>query len=792
MTLQKTLKSICFISLFLIPFFPLIVANPFFFPFITGKAFYFRILVELAFVSWIVLAFIDARYRPKFTALTIGITIFALVALLADLLGVNPLRSIWSNFERMEGWLVIAHLWAFFMVISNVFNNGEGGRKNWHNWFLVNLGVASTIGMYSLLQLAEVVAIHQGSARIDASLGNAAYLAVYMLFSVWIASYLFITLKNKMSIKPDAKNIWIYWITIIASLIIYAMLSTSSDTNEFFSAFSLFISSHPWIFIGGLFIVALAILHPYHVLPIFFSFLIFQTQTRGTILGLIGGILLALALYAIFAKKEAKKSRMFSGGIIIAIIILGITFWANRDASFIQNNATLNRLATISWNENKTQARGYIWPMAVSGALERPIFGWGQENFNYIFNQNYEPRMWSQEQWFDRAHSVYLDWFVASGFVGLFAYLALYILFIVVIWKRSNLTIAEKSVLTGLIAGYAIHNIFVFDNIASYVFFFALLGFASSLSNSKYATNSKIAKKIDQAKFSKDAIEYVVAPIVLVFLVAGLYFLNIRPIQANTRLISALSACYNPAQAQTELFTKALETNVYTANQEIREQVLSCSSKVINGQTPNQLKEDFFVFAKQQIEAQTTITPNDARMFVIGGSFLSSYSINDSLPLIEKAHELTPAKQSVNFLLANTYLNIGKKDEAIELLKTTYESDPSYGEAKSQYIVGLIVVDKEKEARDLFASSSPELFETNQVARAYSVAKKYPKAIALYKKLIANDSSDVQLKGQLAEVQFQAGMLSASIETLKGIAKDHPETKAQVDDAIKKIQEGIK
>src|SRR5438067_1555678 len=112
-------------ALFLIPIFPLIVANSYFFPFITGKAFYFRVLVEIAFASWVILAFLDARYRPRLNALSISVTVFAVVALIADLFGVNPIRSFWSNYERMEGWIAVVHLWMFYIVTTSLFGSSS-------------------------------------------------------------------------------------------------------------------------------------------------------------------------------------------------------------------------------------------------------------------------------------------------------------------------------------------------------------------------------------------------------------------------------------------------------------------------------------------------------------------------------------------------------------------------------------------------------------------------------------------------------------------------------------------
>ena len=44
-----------------------------------------------------------------------------------------------------------------------------------------------------------------------------------------------------------------------------------------------------------------------------------------------------------------------------------------------------------------------------------------------MFAEHYDPRMYKQEPWFDRAHNVFFDWFVAGGVLGLVAYLALYL-----------------------------------------------------------------------------------------------------------------------------------------------------------------------------------------------------------------------------------------------------------------------------------------------------------------------------------------------------------------------------
>ena len=110
-------------------FIPLYVENRLFFPFITGKAFAFRILVEIIFALWLMLILRDKRYAPKFSWLLVGVTAFTAFILVADFAGMNPLRSLWSNSERMEGWVMIVHLWAYFIAVTSIFGSGEEGRR---------------------------------------------------------------------------------------------------------------------------------------------------------------------------------------------------------------------------------------------------------------------------------------------------------------------------------------------------------------------------------------------------------------------------------------------------------------------------------------------------------------------------------------------------------------------------------------------------------------------------------------------------------------------------------------
>ncbi len=728
--MTKFLRTTGLGLVFLTAFIPLYVNNGLFFPFITGKAFAFRIIVEIAFAFWVLLAIRDKKYAPRFSWLTVAVTAFAIVVLIADLAGFNPLRSIWSNFERMEGWITIIHLWAFFIITTGIFGQGEEGRRNWHNFFKVSLFAAGLVGIYGFVQLFGGAEIHQGSTRIDASLGNAAYMAVYMLIHAFIAFYMALVNHGKM------KKEFIWW---------------------------------------------------YTALGVIFGFLVFETATRGTILGLVGGILLALGIFAVWGKGESKKARGISAGVIALIILLALALVGAKDTSFVKNSETLNRLATISWNENKSQARGYIWPVAVRGIFENPktaIIGVGQENFNYLFNSHYNPEMWSQEQWFDRAHSVFLDWLVAGGVIGFLVYLSLFVLAIRGIWK-SELTFKEKCLLTGLFVGYGIHNIFVFDNLASYMLFFTMLGFVHTLTAGKAFSWFEAS---DTPSENKVVIrDYIYLPAVVILLLLSLYFINVRTLQANTRLIKAMTMCGAGTPSAT-LYKEALDFNQYTANQEIREQLLSCAAAVIAGNNSQEATASFYNLALLETSRQSEATPNDARGYVIAGTFFNNITDwENGRKFLEKANELSPNKQSLIAELATNYINTGKTKEALVLLEKAYLSAPENENIKAVYGSVLVLAGEEAKAQELF-KDTPDFWTSPRIINVYIKSKQYAKAAAIVKSLIAKDPQNMQYYGLLSSIYYQSGDIASTIATLETIKAKFPLTKDQIDATIAELR----
>jgi tetratricopeptide (TPR) repeat protein len=80
-----------------IPLLPLYVSTSLLFPYVTGRNFAFRILIELLLVPSAALVWLTRTQRRSPSPTTVALLVFALWIALADALGANPYRSVWST-----------------------------------------------------------------------------------------------------------------------------------------------------------------------------------------------------------------------------------------------------------------------------------------------------------------------------------------------------------------------------------------------------------------------------------------------------------------------------------------------------------------------------------------------------------------------------------------------------------------------------------------------------------------------------------------------------------------------
>jgi O-antigen ligase/tetratricopeptide (TPR) repeat protein len=750
-SLFYTTVGLLFVALFI----PLFVSNSLFFPFITGKNFAFRIIVELAALLWVILMLRDKSYRPKFSWLSVAIAIFVAVVGVADILSSNPIKSFLSNFERMEGWITLAHLLLYYLVLTSVFRTWAF----WKRFFQTSVAVSLIVCIWGFMQLAGAAAIHQSVSRLDASFGNATYLAIYMLF------HIFITVILLAHHLKDSKN------------------RDSRSSNAWYK---------DWV------------VYTYAIMAIVQAIVLFFTATRGSILGLIGGFMMVAILVAI-TERENKTLRKISIGVLVAIVALIGLFLLTKNTSFVKNNEVLGRIASISATDNTTKARFMIWGMAWQGVTQDAkhfVIGWGQESYNYIFNKYYNPGMYGQEQWFDRSHDIIFDWLTAAGVLGLLSYLSILAITLYSLWRKSNLSRLEKSLITGLLAGYFFHNLFVFDNIVSYVMFFTILAYVHSSIDPVpllHEKNNK-AKEVDETESSMRYAGMILATIVFI---AVFYQYGYKPISANLTLIAAItqtqlvSASSTPAIVYTmdnvNSFKKAISYNTIGLY-ETREQLMDVAQKALSGSSDNAVKQGLVALAQSEIAKQLAETPNDVRYYVLGGNFYQNIGdYKNASTLLIKAQQLSPKKQSILFVLGSNYFVLKQYTDALATFKQAYELDTTFAEAKNLYGLVAFYVGQENVTAELFG---PGPVMDPRFLAAYKATKNYDLMIAYLEKNAANKSADVQTQIQ-ARIALADGYLIvgsrtkaiASLQSIKTLTQD-PGALTEIDNLVKAIQAG--
>lgn len=723
---NKTLKYVILACIFLVPFVPLIVSSSLFFPFITGKAFAFRLLVEVMFACYLILILRDPLVRPKFSWILAILTVFLVLVGLADIFAVNPYKAFWSNYERMEGYVTLLHLAAYFVVAGSLLRTS----KMWDRLLATTLGASAVMAIYSFFQLAGKITINQGGVRVDGTLGNAAYLAVYMLFHIFIAGLLFTRFKG---------GIQRFFIMVVALMDLVVL---------------------------------------------------YFTATRGAILGFLGGVLITFLFLLLRSEKGAAVRKIAVGGLLAFAVFVGI-FISVKDSEWVRANPVLGRFASLSFDEIKTQGRYYVWPMAWKGFLERPILGWGQEGFNFVFNKYYVPQMWSQEPWFDRAHSAPLDWLVAAGAPGFLAYILIFGAAIYSLAKanKEDLSQNQKAILLGLLAAYFFNNLFVFDQTVSYILFFTVLAYLHAHApETKFALWDKIAAKLG-AKLGQGS-KPVIEALVMIAAVFVVYSVVYAPWRQNKQLLAVLRLNNEGQIGEVSDYAAPLQGGMGFS--EALEHVSQTAIALSDADAPEEFKQELFAVVDEAFQQQIERSPSDARYRLFYASFLSKYGwYGRALAELEAGRELSPNKQQILFEISRNSLLDNKPAQAIEAAKTAYELDPSYVEARIFYALVLLQQGRSQLAEELLQGVPEEtvIFD-DRFLNTLLAAREYESIIGVAKRRIELEPTNLQHRLTLTAAYLEANRRAEAVQTLEELIRLSPDFKEQGEYFISEIRAG--
>jgi len=590
---------------------PLLVDRLVFFPYISAKSLFLRLILSLVLVLGAVYYWYSRSFRGQIlekirrffkNPLVVSVSVFALIFLVSTIFAFFPYRAFFGNVERAEGFIGMFYFVAVFFSALVLFE-----KKEWE-WFFWGLAGVSVVLFFD-----GVRELFAGSSRPASFLGNPIYLAQLFLFS-FVASLALFWYRRAQGIRFLAVG--------LAALSLVGILIT---------------------------------------------------QTRGVIAGVVAGVA-CVALWLAFRYRSKNAAIRNSALILLGIVVLfGAIFVATKSSSAWKRIPGLDRLSEFSLQDRTLQTRlislGVSWN-AINPTHEgwgRFLIGWGPDNFGIAYNKYYDPEYYRYESaWFDRAHNKLMDVLVMNGVVGLLSYIALWGALLWVVFKRWKDATFLRGAMLFFAVAYFVQNLFVFDSITTFPFFFAFLAFIV------YESSSHAHPQEPQKK--KGIFLGAGLSLAALFAVVAAVFWTIVP-YAQMRAELSLVRDGDISGLVREL--PSIFTPYTYAQENIRTMLLSGVRDIYNPENEKiqALSDMTFSAFEEYIQKE----PFDPRSFIV---LAQAYSVvgdktGDSLyyqnahDALERAVSLAPNRQDARYLLGYNLAQQGQFEAALAVLEDT-------------------------------------------------------------------------------------------------------------------------
>ncbi len=727
---------------------PIIILPPYWQPSDWTRAILFR-LIMTALVSFLLFAFFykkEASFSlPKWN-IQLYLPLFALTAffvtlLVATIFSQDITFSIFGSPARTGGMLNLLFYFLFSILLA-LFINKAQWEKLFKTLFITGI-MASGLAMVQYFNLLKSVFISFEAGSTPSFLGNSTILAIYMLFLSFLAFTFFIQKQTK---KEKAA---------------------------------------------------------YGVLVLLFIFTIVITGSRAAYLGLLAGFLYFFLFYPY--PKKYKTLKIAAASLLLAAV-LAITVFNLFPQLGEKNNllkTVTTRVALERISKDIFGTRLSVWKMTARAIQDKPLLGYGPENFYIGFEKYYDPTQFDTPilLW-DRPHNIFLEVAVNSGIISLLLYMAFWI---TLFWKLGRVKNAQKKDdyyadntikihgLQAMFIGYVTVLFFNFDNVSTYLISFFFIGY------SLYLIFLAAPKVFISPPLKTLPAKRTIATLFLALAISFAWAWNIRPFYLNEKIahakdMSQVGQCKGALQMSNgEDWEKSGIVKTYAILQ-YSDIVKNCAS--LEPQKETEYTKKVASLLKIAANAQ----PAFSRTWLFLGGFTNVLAareenenakhtlLEDSKTVLQKALKLSPARQEIFAELEKNYL-VAQDYRAMETLgKECIAIDPRFGECYWDLGLAQIFLHKEDEGKKNVELAFQHGYDRNiaykQLAVAYMGQKNWLDALASYQKVAQpNETLDpsgaASYHATLAYLYSQAGdPANAGKEALKvfSLEPENPET----------------
>jgi len=717
MNTSKTYVKILQWGIFISLFLPLVVFSQYLSPFHFGKMVVFRSLVEIMAVFYILLILIKKEYRPKWNKILISFSIFTALYFFTGVIGANFYNSFWGSLERMGGIFSFLHFWVYFIILVSVIKS----KEDWHKILKLSVlvGFLSILFAYGQrLKLGNFFVGWQHGERVIGTIGNPALFAGYLLFIFYLA-LLFLFKKD-----------------------------TPTWQRGFFVA-----------------VIILGV-------PV-----LLMTTVRGAILSLFGSVFI-LVLFAVFASKNRKAKICLSIALVLFIILAGGA-WLNRNQQWVKNISWLSRVTDISMSTSTVKTRLWSWKSGILGWEERPIFGWGPENFMFLHMKHFDPRHFTglgAETIWDRAHNIVLEMLSTMGIVGLISYLSIFgVAFCLLIkkFKRKNIDQVTFGVLSVMLIAYFGQNLFIFDTFANYFLFFLVLGYINFLSSKNENSIPETSSQQINVPTEQRPSVFLMA-VLLILAIIIVYQTNIKPTRANFACTRAIIAGQSGnAQKALSKYQEAVDYKTPQGAYEIRHKLATFAIQVIESQ--RQKNKDFdpalLHYVIKEIEKNIEKYPLDTTPYLyVGRMYIllidkEAGAGDKAEGYIRKALDLNKRNPRIWYEMGQAQMSEKKYKEAYESFKIASDLNPNV--SLSWWFSAVAAAQTgnndeaifrlEKALKMGYDGYKTSIADMMRMVNIYEKVGNYPKVVEFYEMAVTEQPQNPQLYASLAAAYARVG-----------------------------------
>jgi len=318
------------------------------------------------------------------TPLALPTLLLAIACIFATLTSIAPRLSLWGSYHRMQGtYTILSYIAIFFLILRTLRHRGQ-----LHRLITVVLFTSLPVSLYGIMQrygLDPIAWTNIGAevtVRAISTMGNPIFVAAYLI--------------------------------MIVPLTVGRLTQLSTVIGAGKRAVSLYVLS-------GCYVLLLVI----QLLCILF------TQSRGPLLGLMGGCFFFFLLWAASRREKGLALAVFGAAIVLGLLLIALNLPDTPFAS-IREMPHLGRLSGMLDPESRTaQQRVLAWEGTVNLVAADPrrvLMGYGPETMIVTLNPYLSADLAALKpgETFDRSHNETLDTLATTGLMGLAAYLLLF------------------------------------------------------------------------------------------------------------------------------------------------------------------------------------------------------------------------------------------------------------------------------------------------------------------------------------------------------------------------------